>query len=306
MEKTPRFENVHPVLKIFIYIVILLFSAGIFSIFAMFIAANVYGYSFEDLSNISTLTSNVDALIIIQIISAIGTFIVPAFIYTKLFEKKPVTFLKLNKLPSFKAILFTILIFFLANFVLDLLVKFMYLIPFENYDNFIITYLLDAETQNAETMKSILDFKSPLKFIVVFIMIAVIAGLGEELTFRGVFMNLFHKASNNILFAIMFSAFLFAIIHLQLHNLLAIFFMGALLGFIYHITQNLWVSIIAHLFNNGLIVVTTYLSNIGIVNYDLSKTEDMPLIVSIFGSIIFVIAFILYKKFILKERKLNE
>jgi membrane protease YdiL (CAAX protease family) len=301
--KLSPFQDTHPVLKIIAFIFIMLFSALIFTSFGVFLSSVIAGAPMNEMFSISTDT---DSLIIIQIISAIGMFIVPVFIYTYLFEENSIKFLKLNKLPSLQAILLTIVIFFLANFVLDLLVKTMHLIPFESMDNTIINGLLQAEIESEETLKRFLDFSSPLKFIAVFFMMAILPGIGEELTFRGVFMNLFKEASNNQVFAIVLSGFVFAVIHVQLHNFLAIFFMGIMLGTIYYLTKNLWVSILAHLFNNGLIVVMSYLNNLGFVDFDFSKTDDMPLNVSIFGAILFFIAFYFYKELFTKRHHIDE
>ena len=292
----------HPLLKLLFYLLIVVFTVAIFSVLALFITAKVFDMPF-DINNLTALMQNTDAMILMQIISAIGMFILPVFIYVKSFEAAPLHFLKINKVPSLRAILFTIVIFFMANFVLDLLVKLMYLIPFENMNSEWVKTMLQAEIDNETTLKSFLDFKSPLKFIVVFFMMAILPAVGEELTFRGVLMNLVHENSKNYITAILVSAFVFALIHLQLHNFLALFFMGLVLGYVYFLTKNLWVAIIAHLFNNGIIVVMSYLNNINMLSFDFSEKDDMPLIVSIFGAILFFVSFYFYKKFILKEIK---
>lgn len=302
--RTIPFKDASSILKTVSFIFILLFSASLFTGLGVLLASLIADVPISE--NILTISSNTDSLIIIQIISAIGTFIVPVFIYTFLFENNSIVFLKLDKLPGLRAILYTIVIFFLANFVLDLLVKMMYLIPFESMDNSFIKGLLQAEIDSEKTLKGFLDFTSPLKFIAVFFMMAILPGIGEELTFRGVFMNLFEEASKSHIFAIVLSGFVFAVIHVQLHNFLAIFFMGMMLGSIYYLTKNLWVSILAHLFNNGLIVVMSYMNNLGMMEFDFSKTDDMPLNISIFGSILFFIAFYFYKEYFIKTQNINE
>ena len=298
-------KTYNPLLKILFFLLIVGFTTVIFSLFGLFISSKIFGIPFDGASSIPALMQNIDAMILMQIVSAIGMFVVPVFVYANTFEKNALSFLKLNKAPTLKAILFTIAIFFMANFVLDLLVKLMYLIPFENFDSEWIKTMLQAETENENTLKKFLDFKSPMKFIAVFFMMAVLPALGEELTFRGVFMNLVEENSKNYIIAILISAFVFAVIHVQLHNFLAIFFMGMVLGYVYYLTKNLWVSIVAHLFNNGLIVVMSYLNNIGVLTFDFTEKDDMPLIVSIFGAILFFVVFHFYKKFILNENSIN-
>lgn len=78
--------------------------------------------------------------------------------------------------------------------------------------------------------------------------------------------------------------------------------MGALLAYVYYLSGNLWVSIAAHLFNNGMIVILTYASKIGYLDYDFTNTDDIPLIFSIFGSVIFLAFFYFYRLWVLKEK----
>lgn len=294
-----KFKKIHPLLKLFAFIVLMIISASIFTLIGSFVASQVYNLPIYDMQS---LMKNTNALIIMQIFSSIGAFVLPAIIYIKLFEKKPLNFLKIDKKPDVKVVVFTIILFFLANFVLGLLVKVMYFIPFENFDNAFIQGLLQAEKDGENTLKQFLVFESPLKFLVLFFMMAIIPAVGEELTFRGVFMNLFEKASNNIIFSIFFSAFIFSIVHMQLHNFLAILFMGIMLGSIYYLTKNLWISIIAHLFNNGLIVVASYLKSLNIISFDLTKSDELPITNYLFGTLIFMFAFYLYSKYLLSKK----
>jgi len=295
------FQYLHPVLKILIYIVIMIMGAAIFTSIGFLLSMLVLKIPFSEYNSVM---SNINALIITQIFSAIGTFIVPAIVYAKIFENNTFDFLKIDKKPKLSIVIFTIILFVLANFVSDSLVKIMNLIPFESFNNDFIKTLLQAEENSQATLANFLNFTSPIKFIVVFIMMAILPGLGEELSFRGVFMNLFKQASNNnIVFSIVLSGFIFAVVHVQLHNFLAIFFMGIMLGTIYHLTGNLWVSIIAHSVNNGFIVVASYLNNIGYLQFDFTETEQMPLIMSISGTIVFILAFYSYTLFVRKQNK---
>ena len=251
---------------------------------------------------LAKLSAMSGAAIVLQIFSALGTFVLPAILFAKLFEYEPISFLKLKKLPSVNTVLATFILFFLANFVLNILVKATYLVPFESFDISFINQLLETEKQTENALKAFLEFTSPIYLVFVFIMMAVLPALGEELTFRGVFFNLFKRSSQSVWVGIVLSAFIFALIHFQLHNFLAIFFMGALLAYVYYLSGNLWVSIAAHLFNNGMIVILTYASKIGYLDYDFTNTDDIPLIFSIFGSVIFLAFFYFYRLWVLKEK----
>lgn len=290
-------------LKIVIFIFMMLIFGALFSSLAAIILGVWYNLAIFPLNNlVSELATMRIASIVLQIFSSIGAFIVPALVYAIFFEQKPGVFFKAQKFPSLKTLVFTFLVFFLANFVLNLLVQFTQLIPFETFDHQFIKNILEKEALTKEAFKTFLNFSSPLYFVLVFVMMAVLPALGEELSFRGVFYTLFKRSSKSTVFAIVFSGFIFALIHFQLYNFLAIFFMGCLLAYIYYISKNIWVSIAAHLFNNGIIVIGSYLSHLDLIEYDFSKNDDLPIIVSIFGSLIFFISLYFYRLLIQKEK----
>lgn len=306
LDNSPQDKNILEALpdglKIILFISLMLLFLIVSSMLGAIITAIIFGFPIFPFDGINTFISkDVNAEIVFQILSSIGLFVFPALVYAKHFEKNSAQFFKAAKKPDLKIVLFTIVIFFSANFALDLLVKLTHLIPFEEMESPLIAALLDIEKLTETSLKRFLVFTSPLKFILVFTAMALIPALGEELTFRGVFFNLFHRTSKNVWFAVLFSGAIFSLIHFQLHNFLAIFFMGALLAYVYHLTQNIWVSIIAHLFNNGLIVILSYANNLGFITYDFSEPEEIPIYISIFAAVLFAVLFYIYRKFILSQ-----
>ncbi len=92
--------------------------------------------------------------------------------------------------------------------------------------------------------------KTPLNWIILFTTVAVIAPLLEELLFRGLLQNSFaHRMP--IWAAILLSAAIFAGVHMQLHAFPALMALGAVFGFIYHVTGSLRVTILLHMINNA-------------------------------------------------------
>lgn len=284
--------------KLFAYIMLMVVLGLVFSGLGLLLCLLLFTDLGGSQSNevIQNLMAQRNTQIILQIFTSFGAFVLPAFLYSFWFQNKPLQFLRLRRKPNFKFVLYTIPLFLLANFALDLLVKLSHQIPFEEMNSAFIQNLLATEKSSAVLIQGFLHFSSFGEFLLVFIMMALLPGLGEELSFRGVIYPLLNKISGKKYIAIGISAFAFALIHLQLHNFLAIFFMGCLLGYIYILTQNLWIPILAHIFNNGIIVVMTYLNHLGIVHYDFAKTQDMPTIVSIFGLGIFLLYLFWYKK----------
>ena len=89
-------------------------------------------------------------------------------------------------------------------------------------------------------------------------LIAVLAGLGEELFFRGILQKMFGEWRNAVL-AIWLAAFVFSAIHLQFYGFFPRMLLGAFFGYLLFWSGNLWLPILAHTVNNGLAVLYYYL-----------------------------------------------
>lgn len=93
--------------------------------------------------------------------------------------------------------------------------------------------------------------------ILFFVTIVIFAPILEELIFRGVILSylLRHKSEWA---AILFSAFLFGLIHLSPDQIFFAFFAGIFLGYVYIKSKNILVPIFFHALNNAINFVYLY------------------------------------------------
>ena len=95
--------------------------------------------------------------------------------------------------------------------------------------------------------------------IVLYVIAVVLApAFIEEMIFRGAVMQSLRRFGD--IFAIVFSALIFGIFHLNLVQMPYAFIMGLCMGYFVMRTGSLWVSIIVHLINNGAAVVFEYMA----------------------------------------------
>lgn len=85
------------------------------------------------------------------------------------------------------------------------------------------------------------------------------AGICEEIMFRGVIQRGFEKLGARK--AILITALLFGLFHLDFQRLLGTFLLGALIGYIVYRTNSLFAGMFAHFANNSIAVVVAFLSN---------------------------------------------
>ena len=123
-----------------------------------------------------------------------------------------------------------------------------------------------------ETAKTLTDqFMHVTTFgglIINLLLMAVLPAISEELTFRGVLINLFKvkgerlevKGESMPHLAIWCSAILFSAIHLQFYGFVPRMLMGALFGYMLVWTGSLWTPILMHFTNNAMAVILYFVS----------------------------------------------
>lgn len=101
--------------------------------------------------------------------------------------------------------------------------------------------------------------ENTLQFATMFFVVAVSAGLCEEIFFRGLIMNAYESAYNKKIGAITAAA-LFGIFHFNIQNLFGPIAIGLMAAYLIHITDSIYSAIILHISNNGIAVISDYLA----------------------------------------------
>lgn len=109
---------------------------------------------------------------------------------------------------------------------------------------------IDFFIDNAETIEVIVFG------LLMYLQTIIVAPIFEELLFRGIILNgLLNKYKNNSKKAIIYSAIIFGVVHLNIPQGINAFIAGIILGFIYYNTKSMKLSIFAHFVNNLIIFV---------------------------------------------------
>ncbi|MER0442420.1 CPBP family intramembrane glutamic endopeptidase [Emticicia sp. W12TSBA100-4] len=260
-----------------LFLIGFLFLGGVIQILVMMAA----GATLTDFANsdgdFSKLPNAWLGMILGQGLGSFIGFVGTAWFYWIKIEKKSwqdLNFDKVPALPVFGMVVLTQMAFMGFNGWLQELNQ---AVTFPESLKGLEALLKGMEDKLAETTKFFTDFTSFWQFLLVFLVIAVIAGIGEELLFRGLIMRKLLLGTGNPHIAIWVSAFIFAVIHFQFYGILPRMMLGVLFGYFYLWTGNIRVPIFAHIFNNGLAVTIMYLHNIGIVKTDLESMDDVPL-----------------------------
>lgn len=127
------------------------------------------------------------------------------------------------------------------------------------------------QAMNDNMMNAYLHYNQTIDQVLLFVAIAVVAPIGEELFFRGVLMRFAHKMNGKMLFPILSTSLLFALIHYNPYGFVSIFLAGVLLAVIYYWTGSILMSMLAHFINNASQLLLTFWAH---DNKELRKVLD--------------------------------
>ncbi|MCF8324393.1 MAG: CPBP family intramembrane metalloprotease [Leadbetterella sp.] len=217
------------------------------------------------------------AMMLSQGVASIFTFIVPGLLFWYAVEKKQFNDLSFRALPSLQIFGFVILIQLLfspfSGWVQSLNEKMQLPASLEWLES-----IMKNMEDSAKTLTDFLiKFDSPFELFVALIVIAIIAGIGEELIFRGLIQRKLLLGIKNYHLAIWISAIIFSGIHMQFYGFFPRMFLGALFGYLYYWSGNIWVPIFAHIFNNGLAVVLMHMVNQKKISPEIEKLDTIPM-----------------------------
>jgi uncharacterized protein len=157
-------------------------------------------------------------------------------------------------------------------------------------------WMREMETQLMELTRFLTDFQSISELLVGILVIGVLAGIGEEVFFRGVIQPKLQGYLRSPHWGIWLTAIIFSAIHVQFYGFLPRLFLGALFGYMYHYTGSLIYPILAHILNNSLTLLAVYLSNQGYLGIDMESTDTVSIPAALGGFLVLSLGFLYFKK----------
>jgi membrane protease YdiL (CAAX protease family) len=224
-------------------------------------------------------TSDPDAKLPLLIMQAGGTlfgFILAPLLHLRLIDqKRQSTLFHAQYLDiTLLAVTFAIMIaFMIANSVV---IDWNMNIDFGQFSTSFEEWARAKEEQLSELTKYLTKFDNAGGLFAGLIVIAVLPAIGEEIVFRGVLQRKLYHIADNPHVAIWIAAILFSAIHFQFYGFFPRMLLGALFGYIYYWSGNLWYPIFAHFVNNGFTLIMLYLYQQKATDIDLEATDAVP------------------------------
>jgi membrane protease YdiL (CAAX protease family) len=235
---------------------------------------------------------------VMQVILVAITFIVPVILFSSVIRSEKIKFLQLQKFPKWQGLIIALTICIIALPLVSYTAEWNSTVHFPDSLKNIESWMRIKENAANETIKIFFANNTLGNMISNLFVVAFMAGLSEEIFFRGFIQKLFIENKINHHLAIWITAILFSAIHLQFFGFVPRVLLGAVLGYLYFYSGNLWLSIIAHTVNNGFAVVMAYVTG-SIDNDPISNIEgeSMSLLLALFSGILITVEILFLKKY---------
>lgn len=255
-----------------ILLLLILLGAFFSSMISMGIFSLIYGFQAD-------ITQYPDMLRLAQLLSSIGTFLLPALILAELCSDHPKTYLSIGKTTRGEIWILTFISVFLISPTINLtgwlnnqLELPAFMAPIEEW--------IRAQEDAAERFTLILiNGDGVLTLVSNLIVIALAAAVTEEFLFRGALQRVIGKWSGNRHVIIWSTAFIFSAFHMQFFGFLPRMLLGAYFGYLLYWSQNIWIPVFAHFINNAFAVISMsepYMKENAYITGDLSTQHLFP------------------------------
>jgi membrane protease YdiL (CAAX protease family) len=190
-----------------------------------------------------------------QFTASLFLFALPAICTAYCCSLNPAKFLHAEKFANIKVLLLATLMLFLIFPAIDIVAYINSKMTLPDFMAPIEGWMREKEDLTANATERLLSEKGFFPFITNLLIIGVVAGITEELLFRGAVLSLIRQKIKNPHVAIWIVAILFSAIHFQFYGFIPRMILGAILGYLLYWNHSIWVPVFIHFLNNAIAVV---------------------------------------------------
>lgn len=289
MEQKGSWHVKSPFIKILLLVMLMLIFTVVFTLIASFLSNFFFGVDIMEDQDVLSEYNRPEVLAslkLIQMITSIGIFILPPLVAAYFISANPSEYLKINKASPANSYFLAILIMVVSLPLINLAIELNEKMNLPEMLKSVEDWMRGTESKAAELTEAFLHTKSLNGLLVNIFMIALLPAIGEELFFRGYLQRIFGEWMKNVHVAIFITAIIFSTFHMQFFGFLPRAILGIMLGYLFYWSGSLWLSVVAHFFNNAAAVIVAYLHFNGHIPFDgneIGAGDDflLPLLLSV-------------------------
>lgn len=234
-------------------------------------------FMFHGLSG--NITQYPDMMRMMQLISALGTFLLPALAVAWLCSPDPTSYLYIKRRVDVKILLLVLISMFLFSPTITLTALLNKQMVLPSFMAPIESWMKAQEALAEQLTNTLLEGSGVLTLLYNLLVIAVMAGITEEFLFRGALQRIIGQWTTNHHIVIWSAAIVFSAFHMQFYGFLPRMLLGAYFGYLLYWGRNIWIPVLAHFVNNAFAVFSmsdTRLKDNEFITGDISNANLLP------------------------------
>jgi len=207
---------------------------------------------------VSRLNDTVTVTRLLTFFQALFLFIIPALVTAIMSTRLPATFLAIDRCPRLFPTLIIIATIALSVPAMNMIIEWNAHLHLPDSMKMLEETLRTLENNAEAATTAIMGSDTIGSLIVSILIVGIMAGLSEELFFRGALQRTLGATRLNRHAAVWITAIIFSAVHFQFFGFVPRLLLGAFFGYILLWGNNLWYCIIAHATNNTLATIAMW------------------------------------------------
>ncbi len=195
------------------------------------------------------------ALRIGSVLQDLILFILPAIATAMLSTRLPATLLGLVERPRFITVIFAFATLIISIPAMNLLIQINQSLSLPESMSAIEHWMRASEANAADSINTILGGSDVGSLIISLLIVGILAGLSEELLFRGALQRLLMACRIGHHGAIWLAAFIFSAVHMQFFGFVPRLLLGAFFGYLFYWSGSLWLPVLCSIIVNNMMYV---------------------------------------------------
>lgn len=191
----------------------------------------------------------------LQMVSVLFMFFVPAVITARLMNRRPFRYLGYREGFNIQQYLLVIAIIIFCLPLVGALGELNQVIPLTKS---LEAYFKKMENNYNSQVEALATMRSPAEFIFSLVVMALFPAVFEETFFRGGVQQILIGWFKKPIAAIIVTSIIFSLAHISYYGFLTRFALGMVLGLIFYYSKSIWLSMTAHFLNNAFAISVMY------------------------------------------------
>lgn len=192
---------------------------------------------------------------VIQTISSLGLFLLPAIGMALFCDVSPRHYLSLHRVNDERVWLLVLASMFLIAAPINFIAMLNQQMELPTFMAPVEQWMRSQEDLAQQLTQNMIGDGTPQLLAINLIVMALCPAITEEFFFRGALQRLIGKWNPNPHFVIWSAAILFSAFHLQFYGFIPRMLLGAYLGYLLLWTRSIWIPVFAHFINNATAVI---------------------------------------------------